>query len=230
MTTPPTSTESTCRSERSDGAVFNRPSACADAPRVADQTAARTPRCCADRGRQSCRSRSRSRSRDQLNRGCHGDRRAARTVRVRGRAQCQLIPHWAGTRPFGRRQRAHSTQRRVADRATSRSNPIGRSQSSQAPNSASSTSASVRRSAAASRTAWPCSALTCARSNAIVVPSGSCSSSAFAISAAATMSSNCRASDATCSSVRSSSATSAARIARRSRSVRPRIHHAYTHE
>ncbi len=125
-------------------------------------------------------------------------------------------------------QLAHSTQRRVAGRATSRSNPIWQPHSSQAPNSASSKSASVDRSAAASRTAWVCKALTCARSNAIVVPSGSCSSSVFDISAAATMSSNCRASDAACSSARPSSATSAERIARRSISVSPRIHHAYT--
>jgi hypothetical protein len=125
-------------------------------------------------------------------------------------------------------QRAHSTQRRVAGRATSRSNPIGHPHCSQAPNSSSSKSASVRRSAAASRTAWVYSALTCARSNAIVVPSGSCSSSVFDISAAATMSSNCRASDTACSPARLSSATSAERIVRRSRSVSTRIHHAYT--
>jgi hypothetical protein len=128
-------------------------------------------------------------------------------------------------------QRAHSTQRRVAGRATSRSNPIWSAHCSQAPNSLSSRSASVRWSAAASRIAWLCRALTCARSNAIVVPSGSCSSSVFDISAAATMSSNCRASDTACSSVRPNSATSAERIVRRSRSVSPRIrgiHHAYT--
>ena len=128
-------------------------------------------------------------------------------------------------------QRAHSTHRRVAGRATSRSKPIGPPHCSQAPNSSSSRVARVCRSAAASRIAWLCSALTCARSNAIVVPSGSCSSSVFDISAAVTMSSNCRASDTACSSVRPSSATSAERIVRRSRSVSARIrgtHHAYT--
>ena len=128
-------------------------------------------------------------------------------------------------------QRAHATQRRVAGRATSRSKPIGPPHRSQAPNSWLSSSASLRWSAAASRMAWPCSALTCARSKAIVGPSGSCSSSVLDISAPATMSSNCRASDNACCSVRLNSATSAERIARRSRTVSRRIrgiHHAYT--